>query len=77
MSEELASGDVVTETEISFRSRCSLAFYVTVSRAFSILSQLRLETIHLTRGETDDFSTIKSNNFGKSTTHSSSASMIK
>lgn len=68
---------IAVETDFSLSSRHSLTFCVAVSRSFSILGQLRLETIYLIQGDTDEVCTMKSNNFGKSTTHSSSASMIK
>lgn len=67
----------VTETDFSFNSRHILAFYVALSRSFSILGQLRLKTIHLVQGDIDDICMMKSNNFGKSTSHSSSASTTK
>src|ERR1700722_5145112 len=65
------------ETDCSLSSRQSLTFCVAVSSSFSILGQLRLETTHLTRRNTDDVCTMKCNNFGKSAMHSSSASTIK
>ena len=67
---------IVAETDFSLSSRHSLTFCAKVSRSFLILSQLRLETIYLIQ-DIHEVCTIKSNNFGKSATYSSSALMIK
>src|SRR5436305_13574703 len=66
------------ETDSALSSRDSLTLRPALSSRSSMSGQLRLEMIHLTRGDIDDFWTMKSNSFGKSAaTHSSSASMIK
>jgi hypothetical protein len=65
------------ETESSLSSRDSLVFCVAVLRFFSMIGQLRLETIYLIRGYIDDMRTMKSNNLGKSVAHSSSASTTR
>src|SRR5690349_9501134 len=65
------------ETDSAFSSRHSLTLYPVLPRYSSMSGELRLETTHLTREDADDFWAMKSNSFGKSAMHSSSASTIK
>ena len=67
---------IAVEIDSALSSGLSLTLWAARSRCSLMSGQLRPETIHFTREDADCCAT-NSNSFGKSTVHSSSASITK
>lgn len=68
---------IAVATDLVLSLRLSLTFYVAITNYSLIYGQLRLETIHLIRGDKYNIYTTSLRSRGRSITYSSNALIIK